>query len=229
MYDPIELAKLTRKLVERDSERKYYRFRPARFYGGIATADCVGCNLRCIFCWAWKIVNDPASYGKFYDPSIVAKNLLKIARKKGFSKVRISGNEPTISKDHLIKVISETKDSLFILETNGILIGYEKDFASELSFENLHVRVSIKGSSENEFSKLTGANPKAFEYQIKSLKNLLDNNVSFHPAIMTFENSPSILEKLAEIDEDLPNSLEYETLIPYPEVIARLKSAGIKI
>jgi uncharacterized Fe-S cluster-containing radical SAM superfamily protein len=21
-----------------------------RWYGGIATADCVGCNLRCVFC-----------------------------------------------------------------------------------------------------------------------------------------------------------------------------------
>jgi hypothetical protein len=46
---------------------------------------------------------------------------------------------------------------------------------------------------------------------------------------MTFEKSPFILERLAEIDESLLNSLEYESLIPYPKVVARLRAVGIKI
>jgi uncharacterized Fe-S cluster-containing radical SAM superfamily protein len=229
MYDPIELAERTRKIVERNGERKYYRFRAAQFYGGIATADCVGCNLRCLFCWAWNVVHDPEHYGKFYTPDTVAERLLDIASKKGFVKARISGNEPTLCKEHLFSVLEKTKIP-FILETNGILIGYDKGFAAELSqFKNVHVRVSLKGSSESEFTLLTGAKPDAYKYQIRALKNLFDSNVSFHPAIMTFEKSPFILERLAEIDESLLKSLEYESLIPYPKVVARLRAVGIKI
>ena len=48
-YDPIKRSEETAKVVLRNDLRKYHRFRPARFYGGIATADCVGCCLRCIF------------------------------------------------------------------------------------------------------------------------------------------------------------------------------------
>ena len=49
MYDPVAHAAEVEKLVVRGSKRKYYRFRGARFYGGIATADCVGCCLKCAF------------------------------------------------------------------------------------------------------------------------------------------------------------------------------------
>jgi uncharacterized Fe-S cluster-containing radical SAM superfamily protein len=41
--DPIALAEEAGKIVGSGEKRKYYRFRPAFYYGGIATADCVGC------------------------------------------------------------------------------------------------------------------------------------------------------------------------------------------
>ena len=47
--DPIDLAERTEKVIRSGDNRKYYRFRPAPYYGGIATADCVGCCLRCLF------------------------------------------------------------------------------------------------------------------------------------------------------------------------------------
>ncbi len=47
MYNPVEIAEITEKTVCENNRRRYYRFRPARFYGGISTADCVGCCLRC--------------------------------------------------------------------------------------------------------------------------------------------------------------------------------------
>ncbi len=42
MFNPLDLAELTRDVVCKNNQRKYYRFRASRFYGGIATADCVG-------------------------------------------------------------------------------------------------------------------------------------------------------------------------------------------
>lgn len=40
-YDPIERAEETVQVVCRGNQRKYYRFRSARFYGGIGTPDCL--------------------------------------------------------------------------------------------------------------------------------------------------------------------------------------------
>ena len=124
-YDPVKRAKEVAKIVCSNDLRKYYRFRPARFYGGIATADCVGCCLRCIFSWSWRQVAKPQTYGHFYSPHDVAKELTKIARKKRFKRLRISGNEPTLGRDHLLGILQFIPQDLhFILETNGILIGH---------------------------------------------------------------------------------------------------------
>jgi uncharacterized Fe-S cluster-containing radical SAM superfamily protein len=226
MFDPLELAKITKGIVCEDDKRKYYRFRKAYFYGGIATADCVGCNLRCIYCWAWNVVNKPNRIGDFYYPEEVAEKLVSIAETNGFNKLRISGNEPTLCKEHLLSILEKIpKKFLFILETNGILIGYDESYAKDLSkFKNIHVRVSLKGSNDKEFSQLTGAKQEFFQYQLKALKNLIENGVSCHPAIIEIaKNIENVRNMLGEIDNDLKNSLEIEPLIKYPAVMERMK------
>ena len=50
-YDPVARHKVIENKVVKGELRKYYRFRTDRWYGGIATADCVGCGLICKFCW----------------------------------------------------------------------------------------------------------------------------------------------------------------------------------
>jgi uncharacterized Fe-S cluster-containing radical SAM superfamily protein len=104
LIDPITLAAFTDKDVCDGDLRKYYRFRPSLFFGGIATADCVGCCLRCVFCWAWNIISRPQECGTFTHPDGVAQRLMRIAETKHFRQVRISGNEPTIGWEHLMKV-----------------------------------------------------------------------------------------------------------------------------
>ena len=233
LYDPIRRAEETARLVCRGSHRRYYRFRPARFYGGIGTADCLGCCLRCLFCWSWDKVLMPGRYGKFYSPQQVAGKLTTIAEKKGFRQVRISGNEPTIARDHLIRVLEQIpEDILFILETNGILIGYDATYARDLSrFENLYVRVSMKGASKAEFTRLTGAEPTGFELQIQALENLIRFNVNVHPAVMVSFSSPENIKtlrtRLKEIDEDFED-FEVEEIALYGKVEERLMKAGLR-
>ncbi|MEW6572003.1 MAG: hypothetical protein AB1390_12695 [Nitrospirota bacterium] len=93
MFSSIEMAKVAGNIVCKNDHRKYYRFRPSRFYGGISTADCVGCCLRCIFCWSWKEVVRPEEHGEFYAPEEVAKRLVSIAQRKNLNQLRISGNQ----------------------------------------------------------------------------------------------------------------------------------------
>ena len=233
MINPLEEAERIRKIVCKNKKRKYYRFRAGLFYGGIASADCVGCNLDCAYCWSQKPRKNPEKIGKFYSSEKVASRLIGIARKKGYQQVRITGNEPTLCKYHLLEVISLIpKDLLFILETNGILI--DEKFAKDLSkFKNLQVRVSLKGSNEKMFSLITNAEPEFFEYQLKTLKNLVDNNISCSAAIMvdlySKEEILEIREKLYLIHPSLARDLEFESLIMYPFVLENLEKRGIKI
>jgi len=232
MFDPINKAENVTQIITRDDLRKYYRFRAARFYGGIATADCVGCCLQCIFCWSWREVMNPNAYGHYYAPRDVARRLALIARKKRFKNIRISGNEPTLAREHLLKVLAMVpSDMLFILETNGILIGHDRTYAEDLSrFKNLYVRVSIKGTNEEEFSGLTGAQPQGFGLQLKALENLRRAAVKTHPAVMvsfsTPDNVDALRKQLIQIDNDY-SDVEIEELTLYGDVEKRLEKTSV--
>jgi len=228
MYDPLELSKKTENIVTNKNMKKYYRFRPTRFYGGIATADVVGCNLRCKFCWSGNSVWNAKNTGRFYSPEDVAETLLDIAEAKGYHQIRISGGEPTIGKNHLINLLENIHpDLLFILETNGILIGADKKYIEDLSqFRNLHIRVCVKGIDSEEFSLLTGAK-SGYNYQMKSLEHLRDSNISYNIALVsTRRNKQSFHDRLMEMG--LGNiMLEEEEIKLYPQVRNRLQKEGL--
>jgi len=240
-YDPIKLTENVKRIISKEENnielRKYYRFRGGRWYGGIATADCVGCNLRCKFCWSWRVRDRATLIGKFYTPQLVVQKLFTIIRRRNYRQVRISGGEPTLTMKHLIQVLeileSEAPRVLFILETNGIILGAYKEYARELSkFNNIHVRVSLKGCNEEEFHMLTGAKPGAFQLQLKALENLLNAGVSTHPAVMLSFSSEntlrSLLSRLAAIDKILVKEFEEEYVFLYPHVKELLKRYGLK-
>lgn len=230
--EALVLAEKIRKIVSSDEKRKYYRFRPAPFYGGIATADCVGCCLKCLFCWSWNIIIQPEKVGRFYSPEEVVRNLLSIVRKKGFNQARISGNEPTLHRSHLLQVLQLIpKEIHFILETNGILIGHDPFYAKDLSrFPNLYVRVSLKGACSEDFGRLTGTDPEGFFLQLKALENLSEQGVDCFPAVMTNFSSQDEIKKLRQrLKEIRPDysDFEKEELILYPFVVEHLQRAGL--
>jgi uncharacterized Fe-S cluster-containing radical SAM superfamily protein len=230
-YDPIKRTETLEKYAQDGNKRSYYRFRPAKWYGGIVTGDVTVCNLLCTFCWAGdEIRHHPQKVGKFYTPEQAFKRLCTIGDKKGYRLMRLSGQEPTIGREHLLKLlelVDKTKYN-FILETNGILLGHEDDYAKALSrFKNLHVRVSLKGTNEDEFLAITNAAPEYFSMQLKALENLVSAGVSCHAsAMVSFSESAKVRklkERLASIASFLKNELEIEELIMYPHVIKRLK------
>jgi len=228
MYNPIELSKKTEKIVSNGDLKKYYRFRPTGFYGGIATADTVGCNLRCAFCWSGNSVWNANNTGEFYSSKEIAENLQEIALKKGYRQLRISGGEPTIGRAHLIKLLEKIQTQyLFILETNGILLGNDETYIQDLSkFSNLHIRVCLKGSNAEEFTWLTGAEV-GFEYQIKALELLNEHKMSFNIAVVTVKgNKDELFIKLENMGLG-QIMIEEEEIKLYPLVKNRLKQKGI--
>mgnify|MGYP000064707233 FL=1 len=236
MYNPLELSQSIEKIVCRDRHRKYFRFRATRYYGGISTGDVVGCNLKCCYCYVFQPRERPAEIGRFYSPEEAASILIKIAEKHEFSKIRLSGGEPTICRRHLIKLLETIPDNFtFIVETNGILLGYDKTYVIDLAkFDNVLVRVSLKGCTPQEFSKITGATPQAFEYQLLALKNCIEAGVECYPAILLDiidkKNLPLLKKRLDEIDESLWKNLDTsEVLLLYPHVKRRMEAVGFKM
>ncbi len=243
-FDPLELAKETEKIVIRSgpdgAERKYESFYAVGVYGGIATGYCVGCCLRCVFCWVSWGRDFPEKHGRFYSPRETFTQLKKAAHKRNVRKLRISGAEPTLGKNHLLALLEHVEESefpLFILETNGILFGVDKAYVRKISeFTKPHIRVSLKAGTPEAFTKKTGAKPEAFEIPFQAIQNLSDHNVSFHvaamsadPRIVTTEERENLIRKLAEIDPRLPLSLEEEVMDSYNTTLARLKYANLKV
>jgi len=240
LYDALARHEAVEKLVTRDKrevqERKYWRFRYDRWYGGIVTADAVGCGLICKYCWVSDAVMfKPAVVGEFYSPEQVARILVDMAEKRGLMQVRVSGGEPTIGKRHLLQLLDYLEDRKlsFILETNGILIGHNIDYAKDLAkYPFVHVRVSLKGCNEKDFTILTNAKPEDFRLQLKALENLVKAGVECHPAVMaSFSQEKSLeqlIHRLGNISQKLCDNLETEELILYPSVKRKILRNRLK-
>nr|MDO8135837.1 radical SAM protein [Candidatus Njordarchaeum guaymaensis] len=252
-FDPVELAKETERIVTRKGpeglERKYAGIYSAPVYRGIATGYAVGCCLRCIYCWGNWSRDFPDIFGEFYSPKRVAERLFIVAeagitspgweRFKGLrvEKLRLSGCEPTLAKDHLIPVLREVMESkypLFILETNGILIGSDRAYAKQLAEfkKKLYVRVSFKAATPEGFTRRTGAIGKFYELPFKALKYLLNESIDAKAAAMTDERIMPVEERITLIGmlNDIDPSanyyvtLEEEEVDNYDTTIARLKA-----
>jgi len=250
-FDPLELAKETEGIVTRVGkegvERKYTGIYSAPVYGGIATGYVVGCCLRCIYCWSNWSRDFPERFGRFYSPKETAKELFKAAeegitapgweRYRGLkiNRLRLSGCEPTLGKEHLLSVLRYVKDSkykLFILETNGILLGADRDYVKQLAEfkEKLYVRVSFKAATPEGFTQRTGALGEYYELPFKALEYLLKEGIYARAAAMTDsrvmpeEERKILIQKLNEIDRAAAETLEEEQIDTYDTTIKRLRA-----
>lgn len=230
--DPFKIAEIMEKQVVRRVEgvveRRYYRFRGGRWYGGIATGDVVGCNLRCKFCWSWRY-SYYGDKGWFESPSSAFAKITSIASKQGYRYLRLSGGEPTIGVEHLISLLNMVEDTkyVFILETNGLLIGRETSLARRLAdYTKIAIRVSFKGCTSTEFELLSGAGAEFYEYQFKALENLISYGMKpcedVYPAVMlSFSSDETYREfrkRLAGIHPSLGECIDEEYVIMYPHV-----------
>jgi uncharacterized Fe-S cluster-containing radical SAM superfamily protein len=252
-FNPIKMAEKREKIVtmqgEDGLERKYTDFYSVPVYRGIATGYAVGCCLRCFYCWSDWSRDFPEKFGKYYSPRQAAQMLFKAAEQgitysnywrkiiKKIDKSRLSGCEPTIGKEHLLSLlqyVEESKYKLFILETNGIILGNDKDYVKRLSEfkDRLYVRVSIKAATPESFTQRTGAKGEFYMLPFQALKNLLDEGIYARAAAMTDDRiMPKderriLIQMLEEIDPkaNYPETLEEEVVDAYDTTIKRIKA-----
>jgi uncharacterized Fe-S cluster-containing radical SAM superfamily protein len=237
-FDPVERAEEVERLVMRNGRRLYYRFRAAPYYGGIATADAIGCSFLCAYCWNYFRNLNPARFDKFYSAQQVAANLLKIARKRSFHLFRITGSEPLLgeaSLEHLRGVLEiifqERPHSVFILETNGFFLGWRTDLIKRLKFKNLWIRISVKGVDEETFELISGAKKEFFRYPLLALKGLEKAGMKAWPAVMRDLFNDEEVGRLKRVLGELGINarLEEEMLEEYPFVTANMKKRNVRI
>ncbi len=240
-FDPIKRAREVEQLVMQGLARKYYRFRPAKYYGGIATADIVGCPFLCAYCWNYaRNLHPEMSGNRYYSPQEVANRLLVIVKTKGFNRVRLSGAEPILGEqsfEHLHRVLEDIYKANpgldFILETNGLLLGYVPGFVQRLSqFERLGVRVALKGYDDKSFEDISGSEKRFFELPIKGLGDMIRNGINAWPAVMYEVFGPEGIGKISQIlkgHKSSPEELEIEYLEPYPFVLENLERRSISL
>ena len=237
-FNPIERAREVEKIVMRKDERKYYRFRFATYYGGIVTADAVGCCFLCAYCWNYFKNLRPENFGEFFSPEKVVGKMGEIAKRKNTTRFRISGAEPILGRDsffHLLKVIELIREKFrnleFIIETNGLILGYYSELIKELErFRDfIFVRISIKGWDEPSFEKISGARGEYFIYPIKALKELKKANIVAWPAVMLEVFGKEGIKGLKErlIREGINGEIEVEYLEKYPFVEENLRKRGL--
>ncbi|MGD2294712.1 MAG: radical SAM protein [Candidatus Aminicenantes bacterium] len=236
-FDPLERSAEMEALVMRGSRRLYYRFRPAPYYGGIATADAVGCSFLCAYCWNYGRNLNPTRFKEFYSPEKVASKLLHIARRKFYDQFRISGAEPILGERsfyHLVEVIKlifqKTARSMFILETNGFFLGQRIDLAKKLNFPNLLVRVCLKGVNPETFESITGVKKEFFESPIAAVKALRRQGIQAWPALMRDLFSEEQISTLQELlkSREIKTRLELESLEAYPFVVDNMNRRNIR-
>ena len=237
-FDPVKRAAEGESIVTQGDKRLYYRFRPAPYYGGIATADAVGCSFLCAYCWNYNRNLNPARFREFYNSQQVSSKLLNIARRKSFNMFRISGAEPILGENsfnHLIDVVDiifqNRPCSVFILETNGFILGCRTDLIEKLKFQNLRIRICLKGVDEQSFELITGARKDFFPYPFKALKELEKLGINAWPALMgdLFSHDKILgLKKLLE-DYEINAQLELESLEAYPFVLENMKKRKLNI
>jgi len=221
-FDPIQRSIKVEQMVMQEDKRRYYRFRYASFYGGIVTADAVGCNLLCAYCWNYSRNLNPGKHGEFYSPSEVAGKLLELSAKRRCSQFRISGAEPILGRAsalHLADVISQV-DGNFIIEINGIMLGADPSLIEILRpLPHVHVRLCIKAHCGADFEKITGANGEGLAYQLKAEKALRDARMHYSVAVMTpFVNPRKLPHGVSEVED----------LILYKSTKKRLMERGIE-
>jgi len=256
-FDPVKLAEETERIVTRPGpgglERKYTGFYSVPVYRGIATGYAVGCCLRCVYCWSNWSRDFPEKFGEYYSPKEAAGKLFKAAEEgvtyseywrrvlPKVGKLRISGCEPTIGMEHLLRVLEHVKASkysLFILETNGIVLGSDVKHVKRLvEFKSkLYVRVSFKAATPEGFTMRTGAQGRFYELPFKALKHLLDEGIHARAAAMTDEKIMPreerriLVQMLDDIDPEAryAETLEEEVIDAYDTSVKRLKAFSDK-
>ncbi|MEM0216631.1 MAG: anaerobic ribonucleoside-triphosphate reductase activating protein [Candidatus Bathyarchaeia archaeon] len=178
-----------------------------------------GCNLRCPYCYNWRIVLDPKP--PFLTEAAALQILME--RKKYVDAVVVTGGEPTIYKE-LPSFLKKLKEQGFAvkLDTNG----FNPEVLEQCLPYTDYVALDVKTSMEKYY--LVGAeNPKKLVDTVEMLKASgveYEFRTTVVPKLVEMQDLQSICEIIKgarnyALQQFIPGdtlSQEYKSLKPYP-------------
>jgi len=183
-----------------------------------------GCNLRCPYCYNWRIVLDPKP------PFLNEETAIKILeeRQKYVDAVVVTGGEPTIHRE-LPKFLKKLKDKGFTvkLDTNG----FNPKILEECIPYTDYVALDIKTSLE-KYARVGAKDPSSLLHTIEILRNGkvgYEFRATVVPGFVDEEDIPRIGEMIKgaknfafqQFIPDDPLDKSFKTVKPYPpETIA---------
>jgi uncharacterized Fe-S cluster-containing radical SAM superfamily protein len=224
--------------------RKYTSVTFDRFYGGSITCRSLGCNLDCAYCFNSTKNKNPENFGKFFTSVGMFEKILAQYNKHSSTSsstsssstsstssssassnpivIRMTGTEAIMGQNtfnHLNKlielVLSNIDNCIFIIETNGIMLGINPYLISQLYKSNrLYIRICFKGKDPDTFSKTTGTFKEYYEYQHTAVEEIEKRGINCMLAIA------DIYGDIENICEMYPTkSIEKEKIICYNKTI----------
>ena len=131
------------------------------------------CNLRCTGCWA-------AEYGHKLNLTFdELDNIVTQGKELGIYFYMMTGGEPLVRKDDIIKLCEKHSDCAFLAFTNGTLV--DEAFCADLKrIGNLYLAISLEGFSEvNDLRRGTGV----FAKVMHAMDLLKENGLVFGTSI----------------------------------------------
>jgi pyruvate formate lyase activating enzyme len=188
-----------------------------------------GCNLRCPYCYNWRIVIDPKP------PFLNEENALKILekRKKYVEAVVVTGGEPTLHKE-IPKFLRKLKEGGFAvkLDTNGFYPQVLEECLAYVDYVALDVKTSLE-KYPRLGAKDTADLMRTIEI-LKSEKTAYEFRTTIVPSLVDADDIPSIGEivkgaKTFAFQQFVPGDTldkTFKTLQPHsPETITRFAEA----
>lgn len=130
----------------------------------------------------------------------------------------------------MIRAVERLNPNLiFVLEKNGIKLGEDETYVDELSeYHTVHIRLSFKTGTPDNFELITNRRKEWFELQLKAAERLYQNKVSFHIALVADYAHHYLIDRLQCIAPELIDGIEYENITMYSHIRRRMKERGLR-
>jgi uncharacterized Fe-S cluster-containing radical SAM superfamily protein len=212
-----------------------------RDYNKVFAVQLSGCTYSCNFCYVPPEINlaNPA-FGKFFSPKEILNYFLsaKSRSKEPMNVIRITGGEPTIIPEIIVDIYNEIEKrdlKIYIwIDTNLSMTKYleniESDLKNIMKKRNVGVVGCFKGFCKEDFSILTGAEPKFYDKQFEAAKLFLDWKTDFYvylPALIYNDDvekkAKGFVQRLQELNKNLPLRVEMLIIKNYPGAVINIR------
>eukprot|EP00002_Diphylleia_rotans_P021533 TRINITY_DN4188_c0_g2_i2.p1 TRINITY_DN4188_c0_g2~~TRINITY_DN4188_c0_g2_i2.p1 ORF type:complete len:359 (+),score=64.67 TRINITY_DN4188_c0_g2_i2:58-1134(+) len=212
-----------------------------RFHNYLRISLTERCNLRCVYCMPAEGVELQPKENILSRDEIVY--LAKLFASQGVSKIRLTGGEPTVRKD-LVDIVHDLAsipgiDSV-AMTSNGIALERHLDELKSAGLTNLNVSLDTLNSERftaitrrKGMEKVLGSVEKALQLSFNSVKlNCVVMRGQNDDEMVSFVNFVKNRNMEVRFIEYMPfdgNKWSDTKIVPYAEMLAKLRSEGLSL